>query len=164
MDQTELRNYILADVALSGLAMQGRDLDIQLAMNAPTIMSSGEYYLSTRGVMDKFGAIRGATIVANMRQVAQVPSGLGPILAEALLWMDQTTVNGQGGINIGHPDVPFLLDEMAVGGLLSSGEAAQLKALPEIQISTSQQTFGQVVTTDEVTEALLPLRPNGRIV
>lgn len=71
----------------------------------------------------------------------------------ALRWI-MTFVKSDDGFDIGHSASQTTLDQLALGGVITSAEAENLKALARIQMSRAQVVFGRAVEIQEIAQAL----------
>lgn len=143
MTPDEIRSRILASEQLKALAREGRDGDIARdpAMAEATTV---EYRLTSLGVLDLFGPVRGAAIMAGMRIAAQSNA----VLAEIVPHMDL------GGVNVGHADAPTVFGLLVQAGICTQAEADAVLALAVRSIQPS---------VDEVSRALRQYRPLGKV-
>lgn len=138
-----LRNLI------SSLGLQGTPSEIADALNAKTI---------TMTINDR---VTWATI-ANTLGAAETTRFDTALRTLGLEWV-RTTLSGVG-FDFSNPQTQAMLDQFHADGHLSDDEAEVLKGLGIRQISPYEQYAGegQVVTADQVAEALKPVEVVGK--
>jgi len=143
MDKKQIRDAILADTELQQIAFDGNDAELarRISVNA-----TAEYRLTSEGLLDVFGAMRGGEIMAAIRKASSNNSPIGRTLAEVVRMLDA------GGYNIGHRDADLVIDQL-VPQVMTPAEAAALKALPIKKTHPSAR---------DVSKALRKWRPGGR--
>lgn len=168
MDLTALRTYILADNALAALAATGADASIAAALNAESGTRIVSRFITERTLLDAFAdpgdgeAVLQAleTLVAtDPASLNESMQGLRLMVKRALRWM----LPSESGIDIGSAQVRTLVDALVTATVLTQTQGDAVKALAEVPSSAAMAQFGQAVTTDDVSRALLPDRPNGQI-
>lgn len=134
MTVDELHDAIIADPTAKALADAGNDAGCaaQMAAILPPVVSS--VYLNERGVFAVFAdptdaeAVMAALEAAAAGDPAAVPPiPPNPVLKRALTWLQPQN----GGIDLGHPGVRAMLDQMAAAGQIQPAAVATLKAQAE---------------------------------
>jgi hypothetical protein len=146
MTPEEIRSAILADPNLKRLAELGADN--QIAPLLPPDVVPTDFILTEGGVLNTFGIDRGTEILDGLDAASTANGKLGKQLKRLLKLM------GKDGLNLAHKDAGPMLDQLAAANLITVAEAAQAKGL-------ATRTTPQDVT--KVSEALLPLRPDGKV-
>ena len=168
MNDAALRTYILADDDLAALAATGADASIAAALNAVSGTRIVSRFINERTLLDAFQdpADGEAVLQALEALVATDPAGLSEamqglqlMVTRAMRWM----LPSEAGVDIGSPQVRALLDALVTATVLNQTQATAVKALADVPSSVAYAEFGEPVTTDDVSRALLPDRPNGQI-
>lgn len=153
MTPDQIRSIILASEELKSLAREGRDGE--LARHAALSESVGiEYRLTSRGVNDIFGLLRGAAIMAALRAKAQEATPAGVLISEMLSLMDIRQIGENQGVDLNHADAPTLIGLLVSEGIITSDEAALVLG--------KARTLRQP-SVDEISAALEEYRPNGQV-
>lgn len=149
----EIRSIVLASEELKSLAREGRDGD--LAKHPDLSESVGiEYRLTSRGVNDLFGLLRGAAVMAALRAKAQEATPTGVLISEMLSLMDIRQIGENQGVDLNHADAPTLIELLVSEGIITSDEASLVLGKARTQRQPS---------VDEVSAALAEYRPNGQV-
>jgi len=153
MDADTIRRLVLADAELKAWALAGRDGDI--ARDARLAESVGvEFRLTSRGVNDIFGLVRGAAIMAALRAKATEGTPEGAIIAEMLSMMDIKTIGENQGVDLNHADAPTLMGLLVSVSIVTADEAAVVLSKARKSVQPSVQ---------DVSLALRVYRPEGKI-
>lgn len=143
MTPEQIRSVVLGSSELKLLAREGCDGELALRPELSEVVTK-EYRLTSLRVLDLFGPIRGAAIMAGIRQAAQQ----NPVLAEIVPHMDSY------GVNVGHVDAPTVFELLVGAGICSREEA-------DIVLDLAKHTVFPTVT--EVSRALRVFRPDGKV-
>jgi hypothetical protein len=151
MTDDELHDLIAADPDAKAKADAGDDIATALRSTelAPSVVQ--EYWVTERGIFAAFAdPIEGETVLQTLEAVAQSESLFAPIIKRALKWLTPSN----GGINVGHPGLRILLDQLVAAKVFSSDQVGTIKALAEVK---------QVVSPDAVSRAWGKHRPQGKV-
>ena len=144
--KTEIQTGPLA-VELAPYLASGNDTAIADALNSQrgaTMLKAR--LISARGVLSEYptGPAAGAAVLDKLEAAAaSVP---------AVKWV--MSFLKSDGIDIGSPATQGMLDQLAVGGLITADEAAKLKSLGVAPASRAEIVLGQSVTATDVAVAL----------
>jgi hypothetical protein len=134
MDYQALHDAIAADPGASALAGAGdrAGCAARAAQLLPPAVAST--YVNERGIFAAFADpadgerfMQGLETVAAGLPAATPPVPANPVVKRALAWMQPNN----GGIDVGHPGVRAMLDQMAAAGAITAAAAATVKALAE---------------------------------
>lgn len=139
----QIRAAVKADNELRQLAFDGNDAELARRI---TVNETSEYRLTSAGILDQFGPMRGGEIMAKLRQFALERGRLNQAMAEVVRMMDGV------GVDLSHRDASTVIDQLAPQ-IVTAEEAAAIKALPVTEVHP---------TPREVSKALKPWRPGGR--
>jgi hypothetical protein len=122
-----------------------KDSAIADIFNTPAGTRLIERFENAIGIMSALGAVTGAGI---LEKLDQAKAGV-PALKWAMLAMDDPQ-----GINLGDPETQTMLDDLAIGGVITQTEADAVKALAIQPSSLAYETVGQPITAADVSIAL----------
>lgn len=122
-----------------------KDKAIADVLNAENGTRIVEDFVNAIELMSRLGAVAAATILDKL----ETASGSHPVLKWALV-----AINSETGINIGDPQTVAVIDALAADTVLTSEEAAAIKALAERPSSRAYAVFGSPVTAADVSIAL----------
>lgn len=144
--KTEIQSGPLA-AELAPYIASGNDTAIADALNdrrGETMLR--ERLISARGVLAQYpdGPAAGAAVLDKLEAAAAgVP---------AVKWV--MSFLKADGIDIGSPATQGMLDQLAVGGLITAAEAGKLKSLGMVPASRAEIVLGQSVSVTDVAIAL----------
>lgn len=125
----------------------GNDAAIAERLNALTESGITPRFCNARTILAEYasGPMDGAALLDKLdAAAASIP---------ALRWI-MTFVKSDEGFDIGHPASQATLDQLALGGVITSAEAENLKSLARKPISRAQAVFGRPVEIQEIAQAL----------
>jgi hypothetical protein len=147
MTDQQLRDAIAADPAAKALADSGDDAGCAARLAAALPPAVATTYVNERGIFAAFTNPADAeAVMKGLEAVAQS----NPVVRRALAWL----APNNGGIDLGHPGVRAMLDQLRAGGALTPAAVATLKALAERPAA---------VKADDVSRAWATNRPDGRL-
>lgn len=117
MDLQALKAELDADPALAAMT----PAEAAAALNAP-VEALAPRAVTKRTIYSTLGLTRGVAILQALRS----RSVGNPILAEVVALLDDLS---GGGVDIAHPESRAMVDQLAADGVLTAGEATQIKAL-----------------------------------
>lgn len=133
----KIREAIKSDPSLQNLAMVGDDTTLASQI---VIREVKEYRLTSGGVLDILGAIRGQEVMTKLRS--------SPDFAEIVRLMDRD------GVNLAHKDSVVVSGAMLAAGIITEDEVKTIRRLPIAKVNP---------TAAEVSKALRPWRPGGTV-
>lgn len=141
MTDDELHDLINGDAPAKALAEAGDDAGAAERASAIAEPVTSEYRLTSGGVLDFAGPIRGTEIMAALRSL--------PGMTEIVRLMDKD------GVNIGHRDAAGMFTSLVAGDVLTAEEADGVAALAQGR---------PVITAADVSRVWDRYRPGGKVV
>lgn len=150
MTPEQIRSEILADEQLRAWIEQGNDQAVANALSPlADPVSTGELF-TERAVFAAVGPIMGESIFSKLESFASTGNSGSSIIKRGLAWLHPSN----GGLDFQNADVKQMLTGLHVAGILSADELA---ALTQLGLQAGE------VTVQQVGEAVLPWRPDGKI-
>ena len=137
--------YVVTNDMPKDLDYFEKDSSIAAVFNASSGTRLVERYENAIGIMSALGAVTGAAI---LEKLDQAKAGI-PALKWAMMAMDDPQ-----GINLGDSETQAMLDDLAIGGVITQAEADAVKALAIQPSSLAYETVGQPITAADVSIAL----------
>lgn len=134
MDYAALKALIGADASLVAMAVAGNDGGVADSLNAPVVVTSVQYQLTTLSVLNILGPIRGTSVMTALRAA--------PEFVEIVRLMDDVAA----GVNLNHPDSDTMFGMLVQGAILTQSESDSILALRNLLIGKAQHILGQPVT------------------
>lgn len=118
------------------------DLEPVLALlNAPSTTLVKPRFITARTVLAELGGPGAVSLDKLEAFIAAAPPAGAEQLHSAMKWALRF-LTSEGGLDIGHANSQAMLDGLALVGVLTSGEAAALKALASQPASRAEVLFG----------------------
>lgn len=142
MTPQQIRDAIEADPALQAMAAAGNTQAIADALSAGRTRVVS-HFASERGILERFplGPIAGDALLTKLDTFAATAHPMASIVRRALKFLGQPE-----GLDIGSAATQGLLDQLALGGVMTAEERAGLRAMA---------TVADPVTHTEVGAALM---------
>lgn len=142
MTPQQIRDAIEADPALQALAAAGNTQAIADALSAGRTKVVS-HFASERGILERFplGPIAGDALLTKLDTFAATAHPMASIVKRAMKFLGQPE-----GLDLGSPATQGLLDQLALGGVMTAEERAGLRAMA---------TVADPVTHTEVGAALM---------
>lgn len=125
MTPQQIRDAIEADPALQALAAAGNSQGIAdaLSVGRTKVVS---HFASERGVLERFplGPIAGDALLTKLDAFAATAHPMASIVKRAMKFLGQPE-----GLDLGSPATQGLLDQLALGGVMTAEERAGLKTM-----------------------------------
>ena len=137
MPAAKIRKAIKDDPEFQQLAIIGDDTTLASLIE---IRDVREYRLTSAGVLDLFGPIRGQVVMSNLRAVKD--------FSEIVRIMDGS------GVNLAHKDADVVYGALVTAGIITAEESQQIKQLAIVKVNPS---------VSDVSKALKAWRPGGTV-
>lgn len=150
MTPEAIRNAVLASPELKTLAEAGIDnqLAALLTEQQPAVPKPGTR-IGELGIYNLLGPLDGEALLQGLEAVAQSQQPVAPVIKRILRWLQSPE-----GVDVGNESLQGQLQALADAGAVSPASAAALIA---------HGSHKPPITVDEVSAALLPFRPEGRV-
>lgn len=128
MTPQEIRTAIEADPALQALAAAGNTQAIADALSAGRTKVVS-HFASERGILERFplGPIAGDALLTKLDAFAATAHPMASIVKRAMKFLGQPE-----GLDLGSPATQGLLDQLALGGVMTAEERAGLRAMATV--------------------------------
>lgn len=147
MDYTALKTLIDATPAAKAAADAGDHAGAAAILNAPTESIAKSYRITTRGVMDVLGAVRGTAVLDALESAGQANA----VYRRVYAMMQQLA---EGGVDLAHADAPALLAGLVQGNICTQAESETLLALSRESVGIARKTLGRDVHHLDIAQAL----------
>lgn len=138
MTAAEILAAIAASPQLQAIAAAGDTQAIADALSAGRTKVVG-HFASERGILERFplGPLAGDALLAKLETFAQTGHPMARIVSRALKFLAQPE-----GLDIGAATTQGLLDQLAVGGVITTDERAGLAAMATVPDPVSHTEVG----------------------
>lgn len=128
MTPQEIRDAIEADPELQALAAAGNTQAIADALSAGRTKVVS-HFASERGILERFplGPIAGDALLTKLDAFAATAHPMASIVKRAMKFLGQPE-----GLDLGSPATQGLLDQLALGGVMTAEERSGLRAMATV--------------------------------
>lgn len=141
MTPEQIRAAIAADPALQALAASRAD-DGAIAAALSTGTEYRSRMISERGILDGYagGPIAADAVLAKLEACVAAGQPLSSLVGRALKFLAQSD-----GLDVGAASTRAMLDQLAAGGVITTTEAGNLKALASYPVTVSVQDVAKAL-------------------